>query len=64
MIKVSYFAQKGCFMAGRDGAFFDEEAAVDDLAKGYFFAISVCVSRVYLKLTRVRKRGKNGVKWA
>jgi hypothetical protein len=34
--KATYFAKKGCFTEGRKPLFFDQEAAVDDLAKGYF----------------------------
>ena len=34
--KVTYFSKKGCFMEGREQVFFDEEAAVADLAKGTF----------------------------
>ena len=35
-LKVSYFAQKGCLTEGHEQAFFDQEAAVDELVKGDF----------------------------
>ena len=34
--KATWIAQKGVFMEGRDALFFNEEAAVEGLAKGIF----------------------------
>ena len=36
LVKATWIAQKGVFMEGRDALFFNEEAAVEGLAKGIF----------------------------
>ena len=59
MIKVSYFAKKGCFTAGRDGAFFDEEAAVAELVKGGFGDKCMCIKGLF----EIGEGAQKGQKW-
>ena len=59
MIKVSYFAKKGCFTAGRDGAFFDEEAAVAELAKGCFWDKFRCIKGLF----EIGEGAQKGQEW-
>ena len=63
--KVTYFAKKGCFTEGREQSFFDEEAAVDELAKGRFWDKALIDKRLF-EINEGeqtgQKRGKNAVK--